>query len=306
MKEKYKLLVRRSSGAVLTVVGLLLCLNVLSLGPLLATVIYPQHFWYQLYPDSTESANPTLLTAGKAVTVSAKLVYYDATAGIELPPPTYWVVKVSVKKVSDDTVVKIIDFGTRDDVQGGVEIEGHYCSIALWEETWTVPTEVGVSYRFEWSAQIKDSSGNDYGTQTYTTYGKTADVEPDGVFKINGKDASQTSAFVVLSSQLSISFTPIKNPDKITAVKVESYKGGTLQSTVTLTKQADGSYTGTYTLPGYGTYEIKGIIEWTGGNPLRKMSLIVDWGDGDGGWLSVNQIAGLAAMAVGGFLVFKK
>jgi len=301
-----KLLLRRVSGLILVALGLLCAFNVVSVTRLLATVIYPQHFWYHLYPDSDDSSNPTLLSAGSTVTISCKLVYYDATAGVELPSPAYWVVKIAVRKVSDGTVVKVIDLGIQDDVQGGVEIGGHFCSVAIWEEQWTVPATVGVMYRFEWSAQVKDSGGNDYGTQTYMTYGKTADVEPDGVFKINGRDAGQTSSIVVLDPTLSLSFTPTKNPDKITFVKVESWKGGVLQSTVTLSKQTDGTYKGSYTLPGCGVYELKGFIEWAGGSPLRKMSVLMSWGDGDGGWFGWNQLVGLSSIAIGIFLTAKR
>jgi len=304
MNKKSKVYVRRGLGVFLIVFGLLSAFNVVSPYRLLATVTYPKYFWYQLYPDGVDASNPTLLSEGKSITVNVKLVYYDATANVELPSPTYWVVKVTIRRTSDNVVVKTIDFGRFDDVQGGVKIDSNWCSIAIWEESWTVPAGLGVTYKFEWSAQVKDSSGNDYGTQTKTTYGKTADIEPDGIFKINGRDASQTSSPMVLDPALSLEFVPSKNADKVTAVKVESWKGGILQSTVSLTKQTDGTYAGTYTLPGYGVYEIKGFIEWTGGNPLRKMSLIASWGEE--GQFGFNQIIGIVSMAIGIFLAAKK
>jgi hypothetical protein len=306
MKKKERLLLRRGSGAALVLFGLLCLFNIVSPARMLATVIYPQYFWYQLYPDSEDSANPTLISAGSTITVNIKLVYYDATADVELPSPTYWIVKVAITRMSDNTIVKVIDFGLRDDVQGGVQVESHIVSIAIWEEPWTVPTGMGELYKFAWTVHIKDSSGNDYGTQTKTTYAKTADIEPDGVFKINGKDASQTSSIVVLDPTLTLEFAPSRNADKITAVKVEVWKGGSQTATVTLTKQADGNYKGSYTLPGYGVYELKGYIEWSGGSPLRKMSLIVGWGEEGGGWFGLNQIIGLVCMAVGAVLIAKR
>jgi hypothetical protein len=241
-------------------------------------VIYPQYFWYQLYPSSGDSTNPTLISPGSSITVNLKLVYYDATADLKLPSPTYWIVKVTITRKSDGAVVKTINFGRYDDVQGGVKVDDHYCSIAIWEESWTVPAGADVTYKFDWSVQIKDSSGNDYGTKTKTTYAKTAGIEPDGVFKINGKDASQTSKLVVLGPTLTLEFVPSKNAEKITAVKVEVWKGDSKIKTVTLDKQ-DGNYKKTYKLPEYGVYRLDGYIEWTGGDPIQKMSIVSVWGE---------------------------
>ena len=86
------------------------------------------------------------------------------------------------------------------------------------------------SHTFTWSIDVKDASCIDYGTQTQAAYGKTPLLEPDGVFKVNGKDASQTSALVVLTPTLDLSFVPSKNPDKITSVVVKVFKGGSLTS----------------------------------------------------------------------------
>jgi len=79
-----------------------------------------------------------------------------------------------------------------------------------------------------------------------------------------------------------LKFVPTKNPEKITAVKVEVWKGSNLLKTVALSK-TDGQYTGTYTLPSPGTYTLKGKIEWTDGNPLLKMSIVTQWGEEGGG-----------------------
>jgi len=281
--------------------------NILSLGPLLATVIYPQYFWYQLYPDSTSSASPTIIGAGSSIVVSVKLVYHDSTADVELPTPTYWVVKVTIYRQSDGSLIETINFGVRDEVLSSVNIDGHFCTVAVWEDTWSVPATLGVTYRFEWSVQIKDGGGNDYGTQTYTTYAKTADIEPDGVFKVNGVDASQTSSIVVLDPDLVLDFVPIKNAEKITGVVVQVWKGGVQNEVTGLTLQGDGTYRGTYQLPGPGTYELKGLVEWSDGPAIPKMSLVVGWGEeAPGGWVGVNQIIGLVFMTAGAFLVAKK
>ena len=87
-------------------------------------------------------------------------------------------------------------------------------------------------------------------------------------------------------------------------MKVEVWKGGSQIQQVTLTKQSSGNYAGSYTLPGYGVYELKGYIEWPDGNPLRKMSIMIDWNsDKGGGGISVNQIIGVACIIVGGSIL---
>jgi len=293
--------IRLILGVVLILVGLLCIFNVVRPLRTLATVVYPQYFWYQLYPGGSGSS-PTIISAGSTITVSIKLVYYDATLDVELPPPTYWNVKVTITRTSDNTVIKTIDFGLRDDTQGGVLIDSHYCSVAIWEEPWTVPSADGVTYRFDWHVEVRDSSGSLLGTQTKTTYAKTPESEPDGIFKVNGKDVSQTSKILALSPTLSFEFIATKNPSKITAVKVEVWRGSSKIQTVTLSKQTSSKYTGSYTLPSYGVYELKGYIEWTGGNPLRKMSITIDWNSEKTGWININQIIGIALILAGGLL----
>jgi len=258
-----------------------------------------------LYPGSEESSNPTLISPGTPITLDIELVYYDATASVELPSPTYWNVKVTVTRVSTESTVKTIDFGRADDYQGGVKVDGHFCSIAIWQDSWTVPSGLGELYRFSWTVQIKDSSGNDYGTQTKTTYAKTADIEPDGVFKINGKDASQISGIVILNPELTLQFSPVKNTDKITAVRLEVVQGSTSVATVKLAKQTSADYKGSYTLPGYGTYELNGYIDWIEGTPIQKMSIVMSWGEEQGGFFGINQFVGLICIAADVLLAVK-
>jgi hypothetical protein len=228
-----------------------------------------------------------------------ELVYQDATSGVELPSPAYWVTAIVITRVSDNAVIQTINFGLPLKFLSSVLVGSHYCTVAVWQQSWLVPTGEGVTYNFAWSADVKDAAGIDYGTQTTNTFAKTPLNEPDGVFKINGQIASQTSGIVVLSPSLSIEFAPSKNPDKITAVNVETWKGS-LIATTTLTKQSNGSYTGTYGLPDYGTYELRGLIAWSGGSPLRKMSVLVTLGENGGGFsFGVNQIIGLVSMVIG-------
>lgn len=241
----------------------------------LATILYPAYFWYSLHPGGT-STSPTLLTAGQSMTLSIKLVYYDATVKVSLPTPTYWKVTVTI---TASGYSQAVDFGRADDYQGGVKVDDHYCSIAVYENPWTVPTAEGVSYTFLWTVVIKDSSGTTLDTKTKTTYGKTASIEPDGYFTVNGQKATETATFVTLDGQLNLAFAATKNAEKITKVYVEVYKGGEKITTVDLTGSGS-SWSGTYTLPSHGTYEVKGFFTWSGSTTgILKMSAVASWGE---------------------------
>jgi len=253
-------------GLILLFIGLLFFTNIMPL----ATVVFPKYFWYQLYPDGTVD-NPTIITSGDAITLTAKLVYYDATDNVELPSPYYWKVTVTIEGVTT------IDFGHYKSVQGGVKIDNHYCAIAIWEKSWTIPTGEGVTYKFTWNAKIYDKEGVLHGETSKTTYAKTPSEEPDGVFKVNGYDATEMTSLVVFSNALQFEFDATKNPDKITRVYVEVWKGS-LINTVSLEKKTTSHYEGTYTLPASGTYELKGYITWSGGT-FRKMSITAGWGE---------------------------
>jgi hypothetical protein len=290
---------RQIAGVALLLVGILFVTNIIPL----ATVIYPREFWYQLYPDGTND-NPTIVAPGQQITLSAKIVYHCSTEGIELPSPAYWVVTVTI---TASGYSKTVNLGRPDKFLSSVVIDGHYTTVAVWEELWTVPSGEGVVYAFKWSVTIKDDAGNDYGTQTKTTYAKTADVEPDGTFKVNGKDASQTSSLVVLSPNLNFEFTPTKNADKIISVYVEVWKGSSKLTAITLTKGA-ASYTGSYTLPGYGVYTLKGFVSWSGGS-IPKMSITASWGEEEPPFiegLRLNHLVGFASIIAGAVLLFKR
>ncbi len=288
--------------------GLLLVFNVISI-PLgakpAATITYPPYFWYHSYPSGVDPTNPTMMSSGSTVTLDMEVVYYDATARVELPSPAYWVTVCSVTKTLDGSAVQTVSMGLPTSFPSGVQVGNDLCSVSVWQRSWNVPNTNGVTYTFTWSVDVKDASGLDYGTQTLVTYGKTPLSEPDGMFKINGKDASQTSALVVLSPTLDLSFVPSKNPEKITSVTVKVTKGSALLTSFSLTKQSDGAYTGSFTLPGYGTYELDGYVNWSGGNPLQKMSLVANWespGATLQSWLGLNQIGGYISLAVGAVL----
>ena len=281
-------------GVAFILVGLLLAFNVFPM----ATVILPEKFWYKLYPDGT-SGSPTLISPGSTITLTAQLVCHDAQLNIELPG-TYltWIVQVDI----NGQVVTL-------DGKGVVpSVEGRYTTF-LFEKQWTVPSGLGVVYTLKWTAIVRDNNFNEVGRATTTTYAKTADIEPDGVFYINDKDASQTTTHIVLDPTLSLKFTATKNGDKITSVYVEVWKGGTKINTVPLTG-SNPTWTAPYTLPGPGTYTFKGYYTWTGSStPIQKMSIIANWEQGElpTPWpFSITQIAGVGLIIVGAVLAFKK
>ncbi|RLG03524.1 MAG: hypothetical protein DRN61_04655 [Thaumarchaeota archaeon] len=303
MKGKEKLLLRRGSGAVLILIGLLCLLGVIRPSQMLATVVYPSIFWVHMYPGSEDSGNPTMLTPGQTVTLTVEVVHYDANLDVDVGNPFYWTANVEIKKL-DGTLIDTVNLPEKS-FSVGKDVQGHICNTVTFTGSWTVPSTEGVTYSFTWKVDIYDDNEEYLDTAEKTTYGKTPLAEPDGYFEINGKQASETSTHIVFNPTLSITFTPTKNPDKITAVKVEVRKDGSLTSTVSLTKSG-GKYTGSYTLPSAGTYSLTGKIEWTDGTPIPKMNVLVTWGKEEDGGIPVNQIIGLVCMAAGAFLVAKK
>jgi hypothetical protein len=286
-KQEHKL--RRGSGVVLILVGLLCFANVLQIAKAagLSWINYVD-IWTFLSPGSTDSANPNVLTQGTTITLTAELLY---ESGGFWSDPYSWTVTVEVYKASTKQTTVTL-----------------WCSYMMmgttetWTGSWAVPADEATSYSFVWKVHTLDA-----GDASKTTYGKTSLTEPDGVFKINGKDTSQTSSISVISPDISITFSPSKSADKITSVDIKVFKDSAQIKLFTLTKQTDGSYTGTYTLPGTGAFEIQGYISWNAGNPLRKMDLFATWGEEAlPAWFGFNQTFGLIFMVVGAILAAKR
>jgi hypothetical protein len=303
MKQKEKTLLRRGSGAVLILIGLLCLFSVIRPSQMLATIVYPSIFWVHMYPGSEDSGDPTMLTPGETITLTVEVVDYDATLDVDLGNPFYWTAKVEIRRV-DGTLIGTVNLPDKS-FSVGKDVEGHTCNTVTFTGHWTVSNTEGVAYSFTWKVDIYDSDEVYLDTAEKTTYGKTPYAEPDGYFEINGKRATETSTHVVFNPTLSITFTPTKNSDKISAVKVEVRKAGSLINTVRLTKSGS-IYTGSYTLPSSGTYALTGKIEWTDGNPIPKMNVLITWGEEDDGGISINQVVGLGLIAVGALLIVKK
>ncbi|OYT43840.1 hypothetical protein B6U84_05395 [Candidatus Bathyarchaeota archaeon ex4484_40] len=271
---------RRLLGLAITALGLMLIFNIVNLSAFLMFVSYVD-IWDYLYPGGMDSNSPDIVTAGSTITLTARLKFRDESVDW-YSDPNGWTVYVEISKNGTAVTTLTLQLQNVDDASG----------IAEWTYPWNVPSDEDVLYTLVWHVDTPDS-----GSDSKTTYAKTPLIEPDGVFKVNGIDASADTTITLISPTLSLEFTPSRAADKITAVKVEVWKDGSLQDTVALTEQAD-AYTGTYTLPSAGTYELKGYVEWTGGNPLRKMSLLATYGEGSAssggepgspaGWLGLN------------------
>jgi len=282
--------------------GVLCFANVIDVSVLakMSTVQYV-NIWMYLSPGSEDPNSPTIVTAGKATTLTADLYYEDWASGW-YSDPYQWTVEVRVYEGTLKVQTVALSISMYVPPMG-------YESYAEWTGSWTVPSKENVLYNLEWYVDTKDS-----GTTTKNTYAKTPLNEPNGVFKVNGKDSSTTATHYVVSPTLSLLFQPTSNAEKVTGVYVEVWQGGTKKTSVTLSKQTSGDYTGTYTLPSYGAYELRGYIEWSGGSPLRKMSVLATYGNGDGGdgggegggaWSPfwINQIVGSTLMVLGACLI---
>jgi len=295
--------IRKIAGLLFIIIGLLLMTNVIGL----STVVYPEKFWYSLYPDGT-SSNPTMLTAGSTTQLKAQVIYYDTITKISLPG-TYltWTVKASIAETGQ-TITLVGN-------QVVPSVENRYATF-VFTTSWNVPAAEGKTYTFNWLAILRNDNHVEYGTQTTKTYAKTIAAEPDGYFTINGENANEQTTHIVSSPTLSLGFVGTKNVAKITNVYIEVWKGESKTSTVALTGSG-GSYTASYTLPSPGTYKFKGFYTWTSGTaPIQKMSVVTSWGtegtdgliDGDviGGFIGVNQLAGIGSIAVGAVLAFAR
>jgi len=268
--------------------------------PGLATVIYPEKFWYSFYPDGTAD-NPTMLTPGETIQLKCEVVSYDARLGISLPGDGFWTGYCAI----NGQKIPLTNQGPRSGV------ENRYVVYPFTGE-WAVPQEEGVTYTFEWTIEIRvwDESQNKavlIDTKSTATYAKTIAEEPDGYFTVNGKRADQQTTIVVLEPTLSLGFTATKNGDKISSVYVEVWKGGNKIDTVTLSGSTP-TWTGTYTLPDYGTYQLKGFYTWTEGTaPIQKMSVTVGWNEQMPSIvLTPLQVIGIVFVALGAVIFFAK
>ncbi len=288
--------IRQLFSVALIVVGLLLVTNAFSL----ATIIYPAKFWYSLHPDGASNA-PTMITKGSAVQLKAQLVYYDVNTGVQLPGNYLtWTPQVTIRETGQTIVL------SNGDVVSCVE---NQYSTFVYTAGWNVPAEEGKTYTFDWLVILRNNDNVEYGSQSTTTYAKTIAAEPDGYFTVNGQNADQQTIHVITNPNIQLGFIATKNADKLLTVYVEVWQGNTKLTTITLTGTAR---MGSYTLPSYNTYQLKGFYTWTGGaQPIQRMSVTANWEVGEltkrgPAGIGINQVIGVGSIFTGTVLLIKR
>jgi len=266
----------RLAGFFLIAIGLLFAANVIRME---TTIIFPARFWLKVYPDGASEQNPTMITGGRELTVSAIVIYYDAQYNTKLPGnPGNWRLSVDVIPIGEDgrTIwLKYVEEVALTDGSRAYKFEGK----------WAPPNKDLICI-FYWDAVIYDEQGNEFGRppeiKTYakvnpstpSTGGSIIDI-PDGVFYIMDKAASEISSVTTMISNLLLKFQATKLGEKITGICVDVLKENNKVSTVKLSG-ANPIWLGNATLPEVGTYILKGYFTWTGSDkPVEKMSILV-------------------------------
>jgi hypothetical protein len=266
-RSKFKMTVF-AFGLVLFIVGLALGFNVVTL----AFVLYdttPPNFG-NVTPPATSVYSPTPLTAGSQYKVSAYVT--DTESSVKS-------VKCAVTSIEGQS------YSTTLTLQ-------YSSSDGVWSYSWTVPSLSNTKLKFDFTAT--DEAGN---SRTKTTYGLIG--IPDGYFSINGQQVDQNTVIVVSNPTLNFEFTATNLGSAITNVVVKIKQDNTLVKEVTLSEvTADQKWSGSYTLPSQGKYQIDGLV-WVGVNSYQKMSLLMTFGSGGFGPLTMSQMIGIATALIG-------
>jgi hypothetical protein len=146
----------------------------------------------------------------------------------------------------------------------------------------TTSTTPATLYAYSYSLSTTDA-----GSFTGIGYYQTATLS--GYFSINGQQVTNTSFLKVSSPTLSLTYTvtasgitPQNGPLVVTVKIFNGTQTATQLSSVTLTADmanyADMNMTGSYTLPGQGTYTLQGFVAYAGTN-YEQMSILGSWGD---------------------------
>lgn len=246
----------------------------LLLGGVLGLAVAPSEFyWSKVYPDGKSASEPLVMKAGTAVQLKVEVIY---TGG---PSATYWDVYATVTWGSNSQTV---DMGPLKGEDSSWEYDDITRTKTLykfpwWETSWT-PPDAGKDYKFTWTAKILDSSGNLAATKTKVSYARTyaeseAPIQPDGTFYAAGMKPGTVSTITVSNPTVLLYFIPTKAETSIVKayVEVKNRTSGSAAEVVV------SSIAKAYTLPKYGTYDLKCYIDWTGGDPLYKAGVTVNY-----------------------------
>jgi len=222
------------------------------------------------YPDGTE-ANPTPLKIGQTIQIRID-VYGKAEYGVGP-------VVCNIFDITGPAPYEIVAVLFLENVGGNT-----------WAKEWIVPNEYtygGNTYQLQEGSKLKfyfaswDES-EDYICPGPTTYGYISGYltqsHPEGYFKINGKEATETSIHILFDPTVTFTFTVTDHPESIAAVKV-SVNGEVLK----LDKISNTEYRKSYTLPGPGTYKIEGWIvpTYDSSKQIVRMSIIMKYGESE-------------------------
>jgi len=264
-------------GLVLVCLGLLLVFNVLP--TIFATVIYdssPPTIGNVAPPGNIYS--PTPLTGGQTYKIYAVVDDYETSVTS---------VTCQISNVEGQSYSKTVTL----EYEKAVPNQGDQYSYE-----WSVPSLANTKLKFVFTA--RDEAGN---VRTKTTYGLIG--TPDGYFTINGQQVDEKSKIIVNSATLNFEFHASNLGGQISNVEVKIFRSGVQVGSVTLTETStDLKWTGTYTLPSQGTYQVNGYI-WVGANSYQKMSITASWGF-ELPALTTTQMFGYGLIAVGAVLMF--
>jgi hypothetical protein len=238
-------------GAIMIILGIVLPFLGIAL-PSLATVYYypPPSIGYTC-PSSTSSSSPDSAMVAQSYKFIA---YVSAEAGVKS-------VTVDVYRASDNARLGLFTLNLATDVYGN----DYYMYL------WTLPNTPGL-LKCVFTAVDKIDQ-----TSSKTTFLNVAYATGD--FYINDQKVSESSVLKVSSPELRIKFVPAdsSSASAITKVFIDVKKDGAYTTTLYPTKGSDGTWSITYTLPGYGTYTLDGFFE-VGGSRFKKMELTIPFG----------------------------
>jgi len=136
---------------------------------------------------------------------------------------------------------------------------------------WTTPSSGTIVF----TAYAKDYAGNTVTTKFYAVVGV-----PDGQFYINDQPASTDTHIYLNTLDLNFKFKATKVGSAIGSVLVEiyyPYPHGEQIARIWLNETVtDEEWTGSYTLPETGTYEIRGYF-YVEGHPYQRMCVVVGY-----------------------------
>lgn len=224
------------------------------------------------FPGGRQSA-PSETAAGNTAILSLAIGTDDINY-------RYWTVKVSISPYGTSSIkVQNVDLhfsNVKNIANSDIKFLANY------QGTWLVPyTESDQMYIVDWTI----TSGSEF-LASMTTYCRASPIppveipeneQPDGDFTVNGQAVDSDDNVISNDGKLTFTFIPTKASSSISKVYIEVWEDGKQIDTVQLSKSS-GSYTGSYSLPDYGFYTLKGYIQpiSAASSPIQTLSIFMD------------------------------